>query len=112
LPAADSMPPVIDYGRLPAAGGGIVSRAGQASNGVAAPAGGLKSGSHHPGPEVEASEEGSPDERIARWVSGWAASRYDGAGDVLGAETCLYTNTPDEDFVLERHGRIVVGSPG
>jgi sarcosine oxidase len=26
------------------------------------------------------------------------------------AETCLYTNTADESFVLERHGRIVVGS--
>jgi sarcosine oxidase len=110
LPAADAVPPVIDYGRLPAAGDGIVSRAGQASYGLAAPSRGLKAGIHHSGPEVEASEEGSPDERVARWVSGWAASRYDGAGDVLGAETCLYTNTPDEDFVLERHGRIVVGS--
>ena len=28
----------------------------------------------------------------------------------VGAETCLYTNTADERFVLERHGRIVVGS--
>jgi sarcosine oxidase len=26
------------------------------------------------------------------------------------ASTCLYTNTPDESFVLERHGPIVVGS--
>ena len=25
-------------------------------------------------------------------------------------ETCLYTNTDDERFVLERHGRVVVGS--
>src|SRR5207302_1156661 len=29
----------------------------------------------------------------------------------VGTETCLYTNMPDESFVLERHGRIVVGSP-
>ena len=29
----------------------------------------------------------------------------------LGAETCVYTTTADESFVLERHGRIVVGSP-
>jgi glycine/D-amino acid oxidase-like deaminating enzyme len=27
------------------------------------------------------------------------------------AETCLYTNTQDENFILERHGRVVVGSP-
>src|SRR6266540_288306 len=25
-------------------------------------------------------------------------------------DTCLYTNTEDERFILERHGRIVVGS--
>ena len=29
---------------------------------------------------------------------------------MLGIETCLYTNTADEEFVLERRGRIVVGS--
>jgi sarcosine oxidase len=29
---------------------------------------------------------------------------------VEGAETCLYTTTPDKRFVLERHGRIVIGS--
>ena len=28
----------------------------------------------------------------------------------IGAETCIYTNTADESFVLERHGRIVVAS--
>jgi sarcosine oxidase len=30
--------------------------------------------------------------------------------DLLGAETCIYTNTADEGFVLERHGRVVIGS--
>jgi sarcosine oxidase len=25
-------------------------------------------------------------------------------------ETCLYTNTEDESFVLERRGRVVIGS--
>ena len=34
------------------------------------------------------------------------ASPTDGATD-----TCLYTNTPDEDFVLDRDGPIVIGSP-
>ena len=29
---------------------------------------------------------------------------------MAGTETCLYTNTADEGFVLERHGRIVVGA--
>ncbi|MGH2660921.1 MAG: FAD-dependent oxidoreductase, partial [Actinomycetota bacterium] len=25
--------------------------------------------------------------------------------------TCLYTNTPDEHFVLDRRGSLVIGSP-
>ena len=29
----------------------------------------------------------------------------------LYAETCMYTTTADETFILERRGRIVVGSP-
>jgi sarcosine oxidase len=28
----------------------------------------------------------------------------------LGSETCIYTMAPDEDFVLERVGPVVVGS--
>lgn len=110
LPTADTMPPVIDYGRLPEAQEGIVSRAGQASYGLAAPSLGLKAGIHHSGPEVDADEEGAPDQRVVAWASGWAGSRYEDVGEVLVTETCLYTNTPDEDFVVERHGRVVVGS--
>jgi len=29
----------------------------------------------------------------------------------VGAETCMYTTTADETFILERRGRIVIGSP-
>ena len=32
-------------------------------------------------------------------------------GQPVEVETCLYTNTDDESFVLERDGRVVVGSP-
>ena len=32
------------------------------------------------------------------------------ASPPLASETCLYTTTPDHSFVLERHGRVVVGS--
>ncbi|HWX08987.1 MAG TPA: hypothetical protein VNY33_03325, partial [Gaiellaceae bacterium] len=28
----------------------------------------------------------------------------------IGAESCLYTSTADGSFVLERRGRVVVGS--
>ena len=47
-------------------------------------------------------------DRLTRWV----AERYPEAEPAPHhAETCLYTNTDDERFVLERHGSIVVGSP-
>jgi sarcosine oxidase len=40
------------------------------------------------------------------------AQHVQGAGsEPVGTETCLYTNMPDASFVLERQGRIVVGSP-
>ena len=31
--------------------------------------------------------------------------------DPVSVETCFYTVTSDESFILERHGRVVVGSP-
>ena len=44
-------------------------------------------------------------------TSEWVARRYANANPTpLSAETCLYTVTPDESFVLERRGRVVVGS--
>jgi glycine/D-amino acid oxidase-like deaminating enzyme len=48
---------------------------------------------------------------VAR-ISGWVAGRYPRAdSEAHHAETCIYTNTPDEDFILERRGPIVIGSP-
>jgi len=29
----------------------------------------------------------------------------------VAAQTCMYTTTADETFILERRGRVVVGSP-
>ncbi len=46
-------------------------------------------------------------ERIAAWV-GERLPRVD--PEPVGAETCFYTTTPDERFVLERRGRVVIGS--
>ncbi len=46
-------------------------------------------------------------DRIAEWV----AASYPGvAASPTHTETCMYTNAPGERFVVERHGRIVVGS--
>jgi sarcosine oxidase len=107
---AEALPSVIDYGRVPQEGEGGISRAGRASYALAAPPVGLKAGVHHSGPPVEPDADDPPDEQLAAWVTAWAAARYETAGRALASETCLYTNTRDEAFVLERHGRIVVGS--
>ena len=106
----EHVPPVIDYGRLPSVGESGVARAGQAAFALPAPGMGLKAGLHHSGPMVDPDEEGAPDPRVAECVAEWVFSRYPDAGEILGTETCLYTNTADEEFVLERHGRVVVGS--
>ena len=107
---ADALPSVIDYGRVPREGEGGISRAGRASYALAAPRIGLKAGVHHSGPPVAPDADDPPDEQLAAWVAAWAASRYETVRRVLATETCLYTNTRDEGFVLERHGRIVIGS--
>jgi monomeric sarcosine oxidase len=76
------------------------------------PAHGLKAGAHHAGAEVTPDEPGEPDPVLVERISEWVARTYpDVAPEPVGAETCLYTNTPDEHFILERRGRVVIGSP-
>ena len=110
VPGAERLPPVIDSGRLPLKGEGGIARVGQSAFSLAAPGKGLKAGLHHSGPVADPDAEEGPDTSVAAWTAGWVATRFPEAGETLGAETCLYTNTSDEEFVLERHGRVVVGS--
>jgi sarcosine oxidase len=73
---------------------------------------GLKVGAHHAGREADANVPTEPQpeliERIAAWANG--TYRLDDP-EPAAADTCMYTTTADETFVLERRGRIVVGSP-
>lgn len=78
---------------------------------LADPEYGLKVGLHHAGPEVEPDGAGEPDRNLVRRCEAWAAAVFPlGESRAVAAETCLYTTTADERFVLERRGRIVVGS--
>ena len=75
------------------------------------PVHGLKAGEHHRGPVVEPNGDGTPDPASVARVSAWVASRLPTVEpEPIAAETCLYTSTADGSFVLERRGRIVVGS--
>ena len=72
---------------------------------------GLKLGCHHCGPESDPDTTGEPDPLVVAEMSAWAAASFAGVDpEPVAAETCFYTTTVDESFVLERHGRIVVGS--
>jgi sarcosine oxidase len=76
------------------------------------PGAGIKAGEHGIGPEIDPDVEGEPDEASVARLSAWIRRRYPAANpEPHLVETCLYTNTADESFILERRGRLVVGSP-
>jgi sarcosine oxidase len=77
------------------------------------PPGGWKVAEHHAGPTIaHPDEEGGVNEEAVARLSAWVAGNYPEADpQPHRAETCLYTNTADEDFILERRGPIVIGSP-
>jgi sarcosine oxidase len=78
---------------------------------LAAPGMGLKIGRHKSGPEADPDEEGKPDQTIVDYVAEVVAERFPDADPTPAkVETCFYTNTDDDRFILERHDRIVVGS--
>jgi sarcosine oxidase len=72
---------------------------------------GVKAGLHHVGPVTDPDEDGEADEAAVAQVAAWIGDRLLGVDpEPIGAETCLYTSTADGSFVLERRGRVVVGS--
>jgi monomeric sarcosine oxidase len=76
------------------------------------PVHGLKAGAHHAGVVTDPDEDGAPEPALVERVAEWVSRTYpDAAPDPVGAETCIYTTTADEGFILERRGRIVIGSP-
>jgi sarcosine oxidase len=78
---------------------------------LASPGVGVKASEHHAGPTADPDEPGEVDGGLVERIGEWVARRYPNADPhPAGAETCLYTNTDDERFVMERHGPVVVGS--
>ncbi len=72
---------------------------------------GLKVGHHKSGLAADPNEEGGPDQAVVDEVTEWAGRTFSLAEHgPVEIQTCFYTSTDDDRFVLERHGRIVVGS--
>jgi sarcosine oxidase len=75
------------------------------------PVHGIKAAAHHAGPEVDPSETAKPDSALVEAIAGWVAEHVLLADPrPVETQTCLYTTTADESFILERRGRTVVGS--
>lgn len=72
---------------------------------------GLKAGAHHTGPEADPDEDGRPSGRTVATIAAWVLRTLPVDPQPVEADTCIYTSTADESFVLERRGRIVIGSP-
>lgn len=76
---------------------------------------GVKVATHGPGRVVDprSGPFGAIDRGLEDEAAQYAQERLPGlVPDGIGAETCLYTMTPDEDFVLDREGPVVVGGGG
>jgi monomeric sarcosine oxidase len=75
------------------------------------PVHGLKAGAHHAGAAVGPESDPAPDSALVERIAAWVAQTYpDVDPDPVAAETCMYTTTADERFILERRGRVVIGS--
>jgi sarcosine oxidase len=76
------------------------------------PVHGLKAGAHHAGAAADPDEDGDPDPALVERVVEWVSHTYpDADRKPVAAETCIYTTTADEGFILDRRGRVVIGSP-
>jgi sarcosine oxidase len=73
---------------------------------------GLKAAEHTQGPQADPDEDGAVDGASLARVTDWVHRLFPTAtADHHRVETCLYTNAPGDEMIIERHGRVVVASP-
>ena len=71
-----------------------------------------KAGSHLSGPGVDPDTRSfDPDAAREADTIDWLGERLASTPRLLRTETCLYTTSPDEDFVVDRVGPVVIASP-
>jgi sarcosine oxidase len=71
-----------------------------------------KIGVHHGGPLADpGGQDHRPDQGLTRQLGRLARRYLPGFGpDLVRTERCIYDNTPDQEFIVDRVGNIVVGS--
>ena len=113
LPVVETRETIVYFeldGQIPSVVAEVVLR-GHGYYSLHDPVYGLKVGSHMRGEQSDPDEEVGPDPALVDEIAEWTARRFPRAGrEPIGAESCFYTSTDDERFIIERHGRIVVGS--
>jgi sarcosine oxidase len=85
---------------------------GQAAGyGCVEPGVGVKVGLHHSGPEVDPDHRPPPDSELEQAVVGYVRRWFPGLdADSSTPISCLYDSSPDEAFVIDRVGPIVVAT--
>ena len=70
-----------------------------------------KIGLHHSGPPADPSrQDQGPDTGLSARLAGLARRYLPGfSPELVRTERCVYDNSPDEDFIVDRAGRIVIG---
>ncbi len=75
------------------------------------PVHGLKAGTHHAGHAADPDREEAADPALVARIVAWVQERFpDVRPQPVETESCLYTTTADESFVLERRNGLVIGS--
>jgi glycine/D-amino acid oxidase-like deaminating enzyme len=75
------------------------------------PARGLKAAFHARGPLARPDDPTAGDPAMAEQLRAWVEQHLPGMTKGLTAvESCLYTNSPDEQFIFERNGGIIAGA--
>jgi sarcosine oxidase len=117
--AVPSAPTMEQVGYLAPAGGPVpgmpilICHGADEAYGLPVPGSALyKIGFHHSGPPADpGNQDQAPDLELTERLSGLARRCLPGFGpDLARAERCIYDNTPDEGFIVDRVGRIVIGS--
>jgi sarcosine oxidase len=75
------------------------------------PGGGLKTAEHRRGPLSDPDDAAEPDDAAIERMKEWIAETFVAPfPPPSSSDTCLYTNAPDDRFVIEREGDVVVVS--
>ncbi len=90
----------------------FISRTTPRRYGMTTPDGLVKVAEHHTGPVVDPDDRSFEIEPVTwKRLCHWVGATFPGLEpEPVNSSTCLYASMPDEDFVLDRVGNVVIGA--